>query len=529
MDVRKRVEEPDAGAPSAPGAAPTIDFRLLVNSIEDYAIFMLDPGGYVTTWNAGARKIKGYAPDEILGRHFSVFYPEDAIARNWPQQELEQAAARGRLEDEGWRVRKDGSTFWANVVITALYDDAGVLQGYAKVTRDMSERKRLEELELTNRRMSEFLATLGHELRNPLAPVRNAIGILRLQPAPTPIVAHCRDMIDRQVGHLARLVDDLLDIGRITSGKIELRLETVDLRDAIERSIEGVRFHTDARGQRLVAHMGTAPTHVRGDLTRLVQVVQNVLHNASKFSSAGSLIHVTLVQRRRSAVITVRDQGRGIPAHALETIFQPFTQESPQLNPTESGLGIGLTLCRSLVRMHGGAISAASGGPGLGSTFTIHLPLAEPERLSAPSAPTAAVQRIPLRVLVLDDNRDSADSLAMLLEIQGHDARPLYDAEAALQLAPEFLPQLVFIDLAMPVMDGFAALRAFKALPQLAGTMFVALTGYGQQDDRARTAEAGFDRHLVKPLDISLLDEMLDAAAAQPCQESARHAGAAPG
>ena len=504
-------------------------FRLLLEGVEGYAIYMLDSDGVITSWNTGARQITGYRRDEVVGRHFSMFHPADDALGGASGQTLRTAQARGRCEEEGWRQRKDATLFWANVTTTAVYDDAGRLRGYAKIMRDMSERKRLEELELANRRMSEFLATLGHELRNPLAPVRNAIGILQMDPGIDPTVVRCRDMIDRQITHLSRLVDDLLDVGRITSGKIELRVAPVDMRSVVERSIESSRFHTDAREQRIDVDLPPEPLTVKGDMTRLVQVLHNLLHNASKFSPAGTAINIRAARRSRSAVIEVRDQGRGMLQQSLETVFQLFVQEDREANPTESGLGIGLTLCRSLVRMHGGAISAASPGRGQGSTFTVRLPLAEPETrvrtIAAAPRRTSATKRI----LVLDDNRDSADSLAMLLEINGHQARPLYGADAALRMAPSFQPHIIFIDLAMPTMDGFAALRALKAIPQLAHTVFIAMTGYGQEDDRQRTARAGFDLHLVKPLDVSQLGPIVDGAEPAAPAAAPRNEPDAPG
>lgn len=485
-------------------------FRLLLEGVEGYAIYMLDTEGMITSWNTGATQITGYRRDEVIGRHFSMFHPADDASPEGPDRVLRIAQAEGRYEEEGWRQRKDASLFWANVTTTAVYDEANQLRGYAKIMRDMSERKRLEELELANRRMSEFLATLGHELRNPLAPVRNAIDILQKDLDIDPTVARCRDMIDRQITHLSRLVDDLLDIGRITSGKIELRLAPVDMRTIIERSIESSRFHTDAREQRIDVDLPAEPLTVKGDMTRLVQVLHNLLHNASKFSPPGTAITIRASRQGRSALIEVADQGRGMPEQALDAVFQLFVQEDRETNPTDSGLGIGLTLCRSLVRMHGGAISASSPGPGLGSTFTVRLPLDEPAPPARAMATSSRRTSTARRILVLDDNRDSADSLAMLLEINGHQARPLYTAEAALRMAPSFQPHIVFIDLAMPTMDGFAALRALKAIPQLAHTVFIAMTGYGQEEDRQRTARAGFDMHLVKPLDVSQLGPIVD-------------------
>ncbi|HEY3596015.1 MAG TPA: PAS domain S-box protein [Paraburkholderia sp.] len=489
-------------------------FRLMVDSVKDYAIFMLDPDGNVATWNAGAMQINGYRRDEIIGRSVATFYSADDNAALKPQRALQLAAKIGRVEDEGWRIRKDGAMFWANVVITAVRDGKGRLLGFAKVTRDMSERKRLEELEVSSRRMSEFLATLAHELRNPLAPVRNAVSAMQLAPNSDPMLRQCRDVIDRQIGHLTRLVDDLLDIGRITTGKIELRMALVEVQDVVARSVEAARPFTDGRGQTIKVVMPSTPLVVRGDLTRLVQVLQNLLNNASKFSPNGTQISLYVSTERRAIIVRVKDQGRGIPESALDSIFDLFMQEGHAQNPTDTGLGIGLTLCRSLVELHGGAIHAASAGRGHGSTFTVRVPLAagadDTHDEVAPQAATAECAA--LRVLVVDDNRDSADSLAVLLEMKGHRARVAYDGESALALAKAFLPQLVLTDLAMPNVDGFGLLRELRSNPMLSLTRIVAMSGFGQESDRDQSLAAGFDAHLVKPLEIAVLNELLDSA-----------------
>ena len=491
-------------------------FRLLVDCVKDYAIFMLDPQGYVVSWNAGAARIKGYTREEILGQHFSLFYlPEDAAAGK-PARELAIARQLGRVEEEAWRVRKDGTTFWANVNLTAVHDESNRLRGFAKVTRDLTERRQREELERSSERLREFLATLAHELRNPLAPVRNAVGVMQLETGLSPALARSRDLIDRQVTHITRLVDDLLDVGRIMSNKVELRIANVDLNELIGRSIEAARPFTDAHDQQVVTHVPAEPVTIRGDMTRLVQVMQNLLHNASKFSPARSRIDLTGRIDYRMAVLEVRDQGRGIPVRSLDKIFELFAQEKDGQNTGEGGLGIGLTLCKSLVEMHGGSILASSEGPGCGSTFTLSLPLA-----AAPSAgiadetgsATPAVK--PLRILLVDDNRDSADSLAMLLELKGHEVCIAYGGEQALQIAPRFVPHLGVIDIAMPKMDGYATIAALREMPELANTIYAAMTGFGHASDRERSREAGYHAHLVKPVEMALFDTLLEQAAAR--------------
>jgi PAS domain S-box-containing protein len=505
-------------------------FRLLVESVGDHAIFMLDPHGYVVSWNSGATNLKGYRPAEIVGQHFSVFYLPEDVAAGKPEHELRMAAAQGRSVTEGWRVRKDGSMFWANVTLTAVHDGYGRLSGFAKVTRDMSESRRNAELEHSSEQMKQFLAMLAHELRNPLAPVRNAISLMHLAGEMPPEIAQARDLIDRQIGHLTRLVDDLLDVGRITSGKIELRETRLDLRDIVMRALEAAQPFTAARRQRIDVQMPDQPILITGDDTRLVQVLQNLLHNASKFSPDGAHIAVDVMLAARAVQIQVRDHGRGIRAEALESIFGLFSQDNAIPGVNDGGLGIGLMLCRSLVELHGGTIDAASAGYGQGSVFTIRLPVVR-ENLAAPlpafhhALPATPTDLPPLRVLVVDDNCDSADSLAMVLEMKGHDVRVAYSAVQALEQVEAFTPDAALIDIAMPEVDGYTALRELRARPHLADTVFAAMTGFGQSADIELTRAAGFDVHLVKPVDVALFDDVLARAAQRRYARSVANLG----
>ncbi|WP_084168257.1 PAS domain-containing hybrid sensor histidine kinase/response regulator [Paraburkholderia acidipaludis] len=503
-------------------------FRLLVENVSDYAIFMLDPEGFVVSWNSGATNLKGYRPAEIVGQHFSVFYPTEDVADGVPERELRRAASHGRSVSEGWRVRKDGSMFWAYVTITAIHDSQGRLSGFAKVTRDMTESRRNEELEHSSEQMKQFLALLAHELRNPLAPVRNAVAAMRLAPHANPETRRAGDLIERQIAHLTRLVDDLLDVGRITSGRIELREAPLDLHEVIEHAVEAAQPFTGARQQQVAVQLPASPLRMIGDHTRLVQVLQNVLHNASKFSPDGSGIAIDVQAGARTVQIQVRDNGCGLRPGTFESIFGLFSQDRLMPGPSENGLGIGLMLCRSLVELHGGTISATSAGPGTGSTFTIRLPL---ERTGAyvpggqPPAP-AQVTHDPhrlhespaLRVLIVDDNRDSADSLAMLLELKGHEVRVAYSAAHAREQVEDFAPDAALIDIAMPEIDGYAALQALRAHAPLARTLFAAMTGFGQAADVELTRAAGFEMHLVKPVDAALFDEVLARAAERRAQ-----------
>ncbi len=340
-------------------------FRLLVGGIRDYAVFMLDPDGRIATWNEGAEAIKGYKAEEIIGEHFSRFYPQEAIDAKFPQTELEVAARVGRFEDEGWRLRKDGTAFWANVIITALFDPNGRLRGFAKVTRDMTERRRVVALEENERKMNEFLAMLGHELRNPLAPIRNALDLMRVQSNGDSRLEWARSVIDRQLTQLTRLVDDLLDVGRISSGKIALRREPIEINAAVQRAVEASRPLADASRHTLEVRLSPEPLLVDGDLTRLSQVVLNLLTNAIKYTPSGGKIKVDVAREGAFAVVRVKDTGIGMSPELIPKVFDLFVQGERSLDRSEGGLGIGLTLVKRLVSLHGGTVSAHSDGPGV--------------------------------------------------------------------------------------------------------------------------------------------------------------------
>jgi PAS domain S-box-containing protein len=351
-------------------------FRLLVESVRDYAIFMLDPDGRVASWNAGAAQIKQYRAEEIIGQHFSVFYPEDVREAGWPAQELQIALRDGRVQDEGWRVRRDGSRFWASVVITALHDDSGEHIGFAKVTRDLTDQRRVKALEDEGRRMTTFLAMLGHELRNPLAPIANAVSVMQLEKIESENMRRCRDIISRQVTQLTRLVNDLLDVGRITSGKVRLEFQPMELSDIVREAIEMVEPIALARSQLLTVVSRGPSFMVSGDHARLVQVFSNLLNNAVKFTPDGGKITATLRRDEDYAEVSVKDNGPGIPPSRLSDIFNLFVQGEDQPAHRGAGLGLGLSLVQQLVTLHGGDIGAFSTGiPGKGSEFIVRLPL----------------------------------------------------------------------------------------------------------------------------------------------------------
>jgi PAS domain S-box-containing protein len=486
--------------------------RLMVDSVRDYAIFMLSPDGVVESWNAGAELIKGYRPGEIIGHDFRQFYTPEDRAAGVPDRALAIAREQGRFLTEGWRVRKDGSLFWASVVITAVHGPSGDLRGFAKVTRDMSERRRLEELERSSRRMNEFLATLAHELRNPLAPIRNAVTIMQLENLGSPVLRNSRDVIDRQLTHITRLVDDLLDVGRLTTGKIKLRRELVRIADVIARSVETVRPLVAARHHSLEVEHAPEPVYVYGDSTRLSQIVQNLLVNAARYTPENGRIQVREYVAGNFAYVSVTDNGRGITPEDLQRIFQLFVQaESAQSAGTDSGLGIGLTLARSLTEMHGGSIDATSPGLGQGSTFTVRLPLAT-DVAPEPGEQQADVARGGLRVLVIDDNRDSADSCTEVLRLLGNEVESAYDGASGIAAARRFHPHMILLDLAMPGMDGYQVRQRLLGQAGTADTYLVAMTGFGNEDDKKRTRDAGFDAHLTKPVELDALMSLLNEA-----------------
>ncbi|MFC7206624.1 ATP-binding protein [Comamonas endophytica] len=430
-----------------------------------------------------------------------------------PGKELRDCLKNGRTEEEGWRVRKDGSTFWANIVMAPMWGADGTHLGFAKVTRDMTESRRLRELEHSSRQMNEFLAMLAHELRNPLAPIRNAVSILQLEPAPSTTVRTSRDMIDRQLSHLTRLVDDLLDAGRLTSGKIRIKPELISFNKVVARAIEATRPAMDARSHRFKLLVPPEDLWVNADETRLAQVLQNLLSNATKFTPVGGEITLSARVEGGRLHVDVEDNGEGISAAAMDSIFELFSQGDGLAASRQSGLGIGLSLARSLVEMHGGSISARSPGVGQGSVFSFELPGAIVKSGLADGDNPELKSSLAVRMLVVDDNRDAADSLAEILRLLGYRVSTAYDGRSALEAALRDKPSAVFLDIGMPDMDGPSVLRALRALPGGKAIHATAVTGYGAGDERAERPDfAGFDTRLLKPVALEDLQKLLSMA-----------------
>jgi PAS domain S-box-containing protein len=498
--------------------------RLLMECVTDYAIFFLEPDGRVATWNAGTERIFGYSEADIVGRLFSRLFTPENIQQGEPEKELKTAAETGRASDDRWMVRKGGARIWCNGVTTGLRDEEGRLRGFAKVLRDRTEQKRLEEalhqraeqLAQEARQKDTFLAVLAHELRNPLAPIRNALQVIRLSTNDLTLIQQMGAIAERQLNYMTHLVDDLLDLSRISRGLIRLLKEAVDVSQPVRLAIEGVQPLVQERGLTLSVSLPPLPIHIEADPTRLQQIVGNLLTNAIKYTDPGGQILISVAQQETNVVLRVRDTGIGIAADMLGMIFDLFVQAERRLDRSQGGLGIGLTLVRRLVEMHGGTVTAHSEGPGKGSEFVVRLPIL-PQVLSARAAnklpPSAERQiAIPLtrrKILVVDDNVDAVESLALLLRLDGHDVRSACDGASALAAAQADPPEVAILDLGMPGMDGFELARQLRSLPGTKDALLVALTGWAQADDRRRCRDAGFDGHLPKPVDCDALRQFL--------------------
>jgi PAS domain S-box-containing protein len=487
-------------------------FRLLVDGVKDYAIFMLDTSGNVVSWNTGAQNIYGYSASNIIGTHLSRLYTPEDIARERPAHELATASAEGRYEEEGWRLRMDGSRFWASVITSALYDAEHQLRGFAKVTRDLTVRRHIEALQENERQMNEFLAMLSHELRNPLGSIVNALDLARHKPAAERTEA--RGIIERQVKHLTHIVDDLLDVSRITRGKIELRKEIVPVNDAVLHAVDSCRPLLNARGHKVDVNPSEEELWIEADPTRLSQVILNLINNAAKYTPAGGRISISINRDNDFVVLRVRDTGIGIPPTLMPKVFDLFVQGDRSLDRTAGGLGIGLTIVKRMVEMHGGTVAAMSGGSGQGSEFVVRLPRASSEGIArAPLAkqPTGQPSGLRRRLLIVDDNRDFVSSLAALLEEFGHDVRTAHDGQAAIIVAAVHAPDAVLLDIGLPGMNGYEVARRLRGSSALSGVTLVAVSGYGHEENRRRAREAGFDHYLVKPIDAAALINIIDA------------------
>lgn len=500
--------------------------RELIDFLENAAegLHRVGPDGIILWANKAELAMLGYRWDEYVGRHIAEFHADgDVIASILDR--LQQG--RTLLDEPARLLSKDGSVRHVVISSNACFEN-GRLRYTRCFTRDATERHLLTrlyrereelviELSQSNRAKDEFLAMLAHELRNPLSPVSAAAHMLTMVAEDPQRVRHAAGVIARQVRHMTGLIDDLLDVARVTRGLVALDRSVLDLRSVVADAVEQVAPHLQAHGHRLRLDLPAQPVQASADRKRIVQVVANIVSNASKFTPDGGSINVCLRAGEAGAEVTVSDTGIGMDAQLTARVFDMFVQGRRTLDRAQGGLGLGLALARSLIELHGGTISAASAGAGMGSSFTIRMPClvrdageqgnVEASSFVHPSGPT-------LRIIVVDDNRDAADSLASLLSACGHETTALYSSSAALE-ASVSRPHCFLLDIGLPGMDGLALASCLRAMPELAGVLLVAISGYSQQSDRDLSRKAGFDHHLAKPVDTEALLAILAQVARQ--------------
>jgi PAS domain S-box-containing protein len=489
-------------------AARTEALLAAIVSCSDDAVISKSLDGRITSWNEGASRLFGYSLEEALGQPVLMIVPPELHEE---ESRILARLARGERIDhfETVRVAKDGRRIDVSLAISPIRDDDGTVIGASNVSRDISERKRMEEqLRVADRRKDEFIAILGHELRNPLAPIRTAAEVLRRTAGSNPECVHLCDILERQVQQMTRLLDDLLDVSRITQGKINFRSQAVDIGMIVQRAVEAIRPLVQRRGHRLTVDVLREPCTVVGDFERLVQLVTNLLNNAAKYTPDGGDIQVRILPRDAGVEIHVKDDGIGIAPGVLPHVFDLFVQDQTA-RETQDGLGIGLSLVRMIARHHGGSVVARSEGVGRGSEFIVTLP-ATIKPLAGPSdAPASQAATSRKRIVVVDDNRDALDSLAMLLRLSGHDVTTVTDGESAVSVVLSLAPDFAIIDIGLPGVSGYeVALRLRKANCTVP---LAALTGYGSGEDRERSQLTGFDHHFVKPVDPAVLGRVLNS------------------
>lgn len=494
--------------------------RLLAAIVESSndAIISKSLDGFIQTWNAAAERLFGYTAEQAIGRHISLVIPLDRLAEE--EEIIASLRAGQRIEHyETERLRSDGQRVEVSLTISPIKDVSGNVIGASKIARDITDRKRAEDdlqrlaadLSDADRRKNEFLATLAHELRNPLAPMTNMLEVLKRADGDTEILKRAQETIERQLGQMVRLVDDLLDLNRVTHDRLELRRSEVDLSSVIQQAVEVARPLIDAAGHNLTVDLPDEPIYLNADRARLAQMFGNLLNNSSKYTRPMGSISLTAKRIDNEVAVTVKDNGAGIPRDKLDSIFDMFMQVDRTTDRAQGGLGIGLTLVKRLAEMHGGSIEAKSAGEGQGSEFVVRLPV-----LSKPSvvrhAPSVEPEPSPRRrILIVDDNQDSADSLAMLLEITGNKTYMAHDGVEAIEAIERYHPEVVLLDIGLPKLDGHEVCRHVRQQSWGKDIVMIALTGWGQEDDRRKSEEAGFNGHLVKPVDYDRLLELLSS------------------
>lgn len=482
------------------------------------AVIEWGPDMRLIRWSGEAERLFGWTAEEVLGKRMEDFrwiYQEDLTQVDQVRADL-TSGANPRRFSANRNYRKDGTVVECEWYNSSLLDPSGRLRSILSLVLDVTDRVRMQaSLKEEARRKDDFLALLGHELRNPLMPIGNALQLLRLAAQDSQAAERACGIIERQVAQLGRLVDDLLDISRISRGMVHLRKEEIDLVEAVACVIADYRPVLEARGLRLEASLPAEPVRMEADRARIIQAVGNLLQNALKFTDPGGVIRLTVGREGPEQVLVrVADNGAGVPSGQLPNLFKPFMQEKGAIGRSRSGLGLGLALVKGLAELHGGSVEACSAGTGLGSTFTLRLPALAPAASEAPPPPVPAPETGPRsrRILVIEDMADAALTLQLLLQYQGHTVEVAFDGRTGIELATDFQPEIILCDIGLPGgLDGYAVARKLRASPGRAGVHLIAMTGFGTDEDRDQALAAGFNSHLVKPVDPSQLGPLIEA------------------
>jgi PAS domain S-box-containing protein len=484
-------------------------------------VVQVDPDGRIKVVNDKFCAMLGYDRAELLALTMRDITAPESMGVTRAALDKVGAGEAGVVVQKQYR-RRDGSLMWASSSVSAVRSPVQQFEGIVAIVVDISKDREVEEslrklasdLSEADQRKSEFLATLAHELRNPLAPISTGLAVLKLGGDNAAAVGKIRAMMERQVAQMVRLIDDLLDVARISGGKIDLQKAVVDIKTVLAAAIETSQPFIEHGAHTLLVRQPDEPLLLHADPTRIAQVLSNLLNNAAKYTPLGGNIEVVVQRAGADVTVSITDNGVGIAAESLSTIFLMFNQVRHNLHRAQGGLGVGLSLVRRLVEMHGGAVTAVSAGAGAGSTFTVRLPLARDNSSApAPEAVFAAAARRQLRLLVADDNVDAAQSLASMFALQGHMTRVAHSGKQAIDMARDFSPEVAFLDIGMPEMNGYETARAMRTLAGMEGSVLVALTGWGNESDRILSKQAGFDHHLTKPADGATIDRLLDEIA----------------
>ena len=521
--------------PDCRADAPAMDYSVqlarlaaIVASSDD-AIVSKTLDGRIQSWNAGATRIFGYQESEVIGKPITIIIPPELHEE---ERRILDLVRRGERVDhfDTIRLTKDGRRIAISLTVSPVRDSKGTIVGASKVARDVSERKAAEqalresELRLraseqalrdADRRKDEFLALLAHELRNPLAPIRYALAANKKEGRTPEQQKRAEEVIERQVTHMSRLLDDLLDVSRITRGTLELKKSPTELTLVVGSAIETARPVLDSKRHTLALDLPKQAVRLDADAVRLAQVFSNLLINAAKYTDPGGRIQLRAAQQGSELLVAISDNGIGISDEMKPRLFTLFSQAQSAIDRSEGGLGVGLSLVRGLVSLHGGTVEAASDGPGKGSVFTVQIPLGRAlECLESDAAADLPVPGAGLKILVVDDSRDAADTCAILLELSGHHVQTAYTGQRALELAESFRPHVLLLDIGLPDFDGYQLAKKIRATPWGRGAVLIAVTGWGQEADRRRAFEAGFDQHLTKPIAAETVESLIQALGA---------------